>query len=119
MHVEKKTLRASGHVGPTHRRRRTLADGNIRGCLTKLNRNLAAIGKPRNVQSHGCRRRRRDARGLTSPACILSTKQEGYGKTNYRKKKQSHGFILARFAFPTRERLDDKAEVLLFAAFLT
>src|SRR5438445_13858570 len=36
VHMEEETLRASGHVGPTHRRRCTLADGNARSSLTEL-----------------------------------------------------------------------------------
>src|SRR5262249_50704340 len=58
VHVEEETLRATGHIGPAHRRRRTLADGNARSGLAKLNGNLAAVGKSRNSQSHGRLRRR-------------------------------------------------------------
>src|SRR3979409_685693 len=51
VHVEKETLRANGHNGPVHRRRRTLAGGNTRSGPTELNGNLAAVGKSRNGQS--------------------------------------------------------------------
>src|ERR1019366_10686407 len=52
VHVKEETLRASRHVGPTHRRRRTLTDGNTWSGLTELNGNLAAIGKSGNGQCH-------------------------------------------------------------------
>src|SRR5437763_16183620 len=91
----KKLCVPAGTLAPAHRRRRTLADGNARNCLTELNGNLAAVGKSRNGQSHGRRRRRGATRGLTSAACILSGQQESYGNNDRRKKKQSHGSILA------------------------
>src|SRR4051812_13394097 len=43
VHVKKKALCAGGRVGPIHRGRRTLSSGNARGCLTKLNRDVAAV----------------------------------------------------------------------------
>src|SRR5580700_6771229 len=70
VHVEEETLRADGHVSPAHRRRRTFADANAGSGLTELNGNLAAVGKPRNGQSHGWRRS--STFRLASAACILS-----------------------------------------------
>src|SRR5215471_6705776 len=66
VHMEEKTVCASGRVGPIHRWRRTLSGGNPRGGLTKLNGNLAAVRKSRNGQGHGRRGRRGAAFRRTS-----------------------------------------------------
>src|SRR5260370_32080758 len=52
VHVEEETLRAGGHVGPTHHGRRTLADGNTRSGPTELNRKLDAVWKFGDGQNH-------------------------------------------------------------------
>ena len=80
MHVEHEGLGASWHVGPLDRWRCSLADCNARSGLAELDRNLTAVGKSRNGQSH----RRR---GCTATFGLTSTSA---GLCNYRDGKAKH-----------------------------
>jgi len=63
------------------------AGGDAGSGLAELNGNLAAVGKSRNSQSHGCRSR--------AAAFILGGKQAAGGSNQGRNKEQSHGPMLA------------------------